>query len=539
MNPVSSYDILSAYRFLLGREPESDLNLEDASRGFTDWRHLREYLLGSPEANVTLLSALKSLPGYWTKVQTRFGRQIYLCLSDIGVAREILLNGDHEPDVGRSIIAHLPPDGVFLDIGANIGWFTLLAADQLARANQGGRVIAVEANPSVVPYLSASVVESGLSDFVSVKPYAVSREIGLGAFDSCTRGNLGGQRVQHVQAVAPERRHVVPVIRLDDLLCDLDRLDVIKIDIEGYEPLALQGGQALIERFRPMIIAEINAAALSSVSGLDPKSFVKMMQEFGYQPFDLNAVNGVAMDADQVHAAVERRGYCDFLFKPVASVKNIELDIPRCLVCDSSSARYKRIDGYDYWKCNSCGHIFIDRKRSKEFDIQFYNSSGYKAIEALWPQSERLKLFKLIISEIETALGRTPQSVLDFGAGSEDVTKKREIAKFVTFYDPHYSLDKIDNATRFDAVIATEVLEHLFDPVSILRQLRGYSDMIFATTLLSDINFTPSYLLPSGGHVSIFSLNSIANAAHEAGFTHKVVYWPGQSQHYYHSFIAK
>jgi FkbM family methyltransferase len=217
------------------------------------------------------------------------------------------------------MLAHLPPDGVLLDIGANIGWFTLLAADQLARADQGGRVIAIEANPSVIPFLCASVVESGLSSRVDIKPYAVSREAGLVAFDSGDVGNLGGQRIKRIQDAVSNRRHIAPAVRLDDLLCDLDRLDVIKIDIEGSEPLALLGGAALIERFRPVIIAEINASALSDVSGIDPKSFIEIMRNLGYQPFDLSVADGAAVDTDEVCAAVEQRGYCDFLFKPIAS----------------------------------------------------------------------------------------------------------------------------------------------------------------------------------------------------------------------------
>ncbi|MGD9659282.1 MAG: methyltransferase domain-containing protein, partial [Methylocystis sp.] len=263
------------------------------------------------------------------------------------------------------------------------------------------------------------------------------------------------------------------------------------------------------------------------------------MQDLNYQPFDLNADNDAALDVEQVQTAVEQRGYCDFLFRHAASAKSFKSERARCLVCDAVASRFRRIDEYDYWKCGSCGHIFIDREQSSEFGKDFYNSAKYKAVAARWPQEERLHLFKIMMVEIETVLGRKPQSVLDFGAGSEDIAEKRQISSAATFYDPYFFVDEIDQSMRFDAIIATEVLEHLFDPTGVLRELRGYSDMVFATTLLSDLNFTPEYLMPSGGHVSIFSTNSIALAAQAAGFDHEIVHWSDQSDFYYHRLIAK
>jgi len=317
MTSAQGSDILAAYRFLLGREPEATLDLATSAKAFPDWPAVRDYFLNSPEASVALLSEIRALPQIWSKFPTKFNRQIYLCLSDIGVAREILLSGDHEPQVGEAILDLLPDDGVFLDVGANVGWFTLMGGDKLARAGRGGRVIAVEGNPVVVPYLCTSVVESGLAGHVEIKPYAVSNATGFVGFDCSTQGNLGGQRAQSTDAIAAGQRQIVPALRLDDILADLGRLDLIKIDIEGSEPFALQGARAVLDRFKPPIIAEINAKALSSVAAMSAQGFVELMRDLGYQPFALQERQGPPLDDAGLCRIVAERGYCDFLFLPI------------------------------------------------------------------------------------------------------------------------------------------------------------------------------------------------------------------------------
>lgn len=546
MTSASGFDILGAYRYLLGREPEDTLDLSVAASGFGDWKAVREYFLNSPEASVALLSQIRALPQLWTKVTTKFSRQIYLCLADIGVAREILLTGDHEPLVGEAITQLLPEDGVFLDIGANIGWFTLLAGDKLARAGKGGRVIAVEGNPAVLPYLCSSVVESGLAGQVIIQPYAVSNKIGFVGFDSSPHGNLGGQRALSTDAIANDRRQIVPTVCLDDILADIDRIDLVKIDIEGSEPLALQGARSILEKFKPIVICEVNAEALAAVTGFSPQHFVELFYEIGYEPFSIELLNDIALEVEDVRKIVEEYKYCDFIFRPraqnasrkpvVTTEISSESVAPACLVCRTSGQAHIQVKNYAYWKCPECCHLYIDAAMEGEFGATFYNSGSYKEIEMQWPKHERIDLFVKILGEVSNFLGRPAEKILDYGAGSLDLDEKLSIFPAIEFFDPNYNAGKIRDSERFDAIICTEVLEHIFDPVSALRHMAEYTDVIFATTLLTDLNFDTRYILPAGGHVSIFSLESVKRAATAAGLQHKIVFWPGQEQHYYHRF---
>ena len=215
---VSRADIVLAYRLLLGREPEPTLDLDAATALYPDVETLRSQMLASAEAGSTLFDALGGrLSGTWVRRPTSFRRQIHLCLSDVAVSKTILLTGDWEPAVGRQILALLEPGDTYIDVGANVGWFSLLAGDRFARAGRG-HVFAVEANPTLVAHLGASIVDSGLAAFVTLKPYAISDRVGLAELSANEHGNLGGHNIAPVE---PGPRHVIPCLRLDDLFGEL------------------------------------------------------------------------------------------------------------------------------------------------------------------------------------------------------------------------------------------------------------------------------------------------------------------------------
>jgi len=310
---VSRADIVSAYRLLLGREPEPTLDLDAATALYSDVDALRAQMLASAEAGSTLFDALGGrLGGAWVRWPTSFGRQIHLCLSDVAVSKTILLTGDWEPAVGRQILALLAPGDTFLDVGANLGWFSLLAGDRFARAGSG-QVVAVEANPTLVAHLGASIVDSGLAAFVTLKPYAVSDRVGLAEMSACAHGNVGGHNIAPAE---PGPRHVVPCLRLDDLLGELPRCDLIKLDIEGAEPLAIRGAVALLERHRPKVIMELNRDALTAVAGLTVLATIELMTALGYRPFAVADGPPRPVSAAEVDERVGLHGYWDVLFLP-------------------------------------------------------------------------------------------------------------------------------------------------------------------------------------------------------------------------------
>lgn len=131
---------------------------------------------------------------------------------------------------------HLSPDGVFLDIGANAGIYTLTAARAYAKLGGKGRVLAVEANPTMQARLRYNVALNGLDDRVRLAPLALSDHDGEVEF-SISASNLGESGL----AATTGTRIRVPCRTLAGLLEEhgVQRVDGMKIDVEGMEDLIL------------------------------------------------------------------------------------------------------------------------------------------------------------------------------------------------------------------------------------------------------------------------------------------------------------
>jgi FkbM family methyltransferase len=149
----------------------------------------------------------------------------------------------------------LVPGGVFLDIGANTGIYTIKAA-QFFRVSGGGTVVAYEPLPEMLAELKHNVVLNG---FENIR----LRSFCLGA-KSCTaelwvnfaRPSSSGL-VSHDPAASRISTLVLP---LDEVfpLEKLERLDYLKIDVEGAEAQVLSGAAKTIEKYRPIIQLEIS-----------------------------------------------------------------------------------------------------------------------------------------------------------------------------------------------------------------------------------------------------------------------------------------
>lgn len=150
----------------------------------------------------------------------------------------------YEVTVARSLEALLPDDGVMLDIGSNWGYFPLLLA---SRDSFRGKIIAFEPVPSTFQDLVEVVNQAGIGEWVEVRQAAVGkvdgevrmsvpRHSGLARIDSSGKG-------------LP-----VPLVRLDSL--PFDRIDVIKVDVEGHELGVFQGAEEILRKLGPALVFE-------------------------------------------------------------------------------------------------------------------------------------------------------------------------------------------------------------------------------------------------------------------------------------------
>lgn len=144
----------------------------------------------------------------------------------------------------------LPPDGVFIDIGGNKGDFALIAARHLAG---GGRVVCIEPEPSNVGWIKRSVARNGYRN-VDVVEGALAAESGEAVLHVAARSGL------HSLATNAKYRSIgeitVRTLTLDELISEhaLERVDVLKIDVEGGEEGVLAGASKLLDSGCPLVI---------------------------------------------------------------------------------------------------------------------------------------------------------------------------------------------------------------------------------------------------------------------------------------------
>ncbi|MCW2314208.1 FkbM family methyltransferase [Rhodoferax antarcticus] len=273
-----------AYLLLLGREPESDkaiqshLELGSISR-------VRSAIMSSNEFQSKLMqSNFKESKWVITEVLEKF--EMWIDLHDRYVSYGCLRN-DWEPEESEFFVSRLRAGDVVLDIGANIGWFTLLAAKHIGPA---GKVHSFEPRPETVRMLKRTIAHNNLRSVVQVHEFALSdkaEELLLtwgnntdnpgNSFLSGIHGSIhGSQSFRSDYVTTP-----VMACRLDDLLADIAP-DIIKIDVEGAEPMALAGARNALVRKRPTILSELFPLQLKIVSGRTAPEYISQLEEFGY-----------------------------------------------------------------------------------------------------------------------------------------------------------------------------------------------------------------------------------------------------------------
>jgi len=177
-----------------------------------------------------------------------------------------------------------------LDVGGNIGTYSIPLAVCLKKRGVAGKVLSIEAMPDIAHHLEASVFHNDLQNMVEVYNYAVSdgSEAAETVKMSLDAKNKGGSNV--IEKNAPRHEHSdgivdVKVTTLDSILLQRSpapRIFVMKMDIEGFEGLALKGAKHFMSATPPCLLQiEISASWLSKV-GTPVDMLVTMLQQWGY-----------------------------------------------------------------------------------------------------------------------------------------------------------------------------------------------------------------------------------------------------------------
>ena len=179
------------------------------------------------------------------------GRRIYLDMRDASLAPGIALGDEYEPDVAAVLGALARPGDTFFDVGANVGYHSLLLRDAVTKG--GGQMHLFEPNPTMHRLLQRTFHANAFWQGVSIRRVALSDREGVGQF-TVYEDMWGGARLQdphelassnHAWAMsaAVREQFEVPTTTVDQYCQDnaIARINLMKIDVEGHEDAVFAG----------------------------------------------------------------------------------------------------------------------------------------------------------------------------------------------------------------------------------------------------------------------------------------------------------
>jgi FkbM family methyltransferase len=224
--------------------------------------------------------------------QTLLGHLLYLDARDTSLLPSLVVRGYWEPSVTRALLRLVRPGQRIVEVGANVGYHSVLLASGAAPT---GSVTAFEANPRMVELLRRTLATNGLAGAVRVVPLAVADRPGRATLHRLAR-QQGSSSIYPFTArdLAAWDDQASPLevetTSLDAFFgADDPAPDLIKIDAEGAEPAILAGMRGLLARApRLQLVLEFLPSALAR-AGHDARGFLTSLTELGFR---LHTIDG-------------------------------------------------------------------------------------------------------------------------------------------------------------------------------------------------------------------------------------------------------
>lgn len=229
-------------------------------------------------------------------------RVVHHVLRDTGIWEK------EEADALRGLLA---PGMTFVDIGAHVGYMSLVAAGAVGPT---GRGIAMEPAPGNFELLQANLLRNRAPHVVAV-PAAAWKQTGPVTF-SLDEFNTGDHRAY---ARPDAETFQVPGYALDDLIPGGMAIDVVKVDAQGTDHLALQGMAATLRRCRPVMLVEYWPSGIAEL-GDEPLAVLDIYRDLGYG-ISVLGVDGIGPAAPNdriLEAAIASPGsFCNLVLRPL------------------------------------------------------------------------------------------------------------------------------------------------------------------------------------------------------------------------------
>jgi FkbM family methyltransferase len=168
--------------------------------------------------------------------------------------------------------------GMFVDVGSSLGLYVVCMADLVRAA--GGRIVSIEPIPHNLARQRENIALNGIGDLVDCVPLCLGAERGV---VHLVADEVGGDNNAFIAAAGGIACDVLP---LDELAAERKwpRIGAMKIDVEGYDPLVVEGARERIEHDRPILLIEFNRERMA-INGLSVEPAWTFLHGLGYRAF--------------------------------------------------------------------------------------------------------------------------------------------------------------------------------------------------------------------------------------------------------------
>lgn len=220
----------------------------------------------------------------------------FQCVAGDGMARKIYKRGSLDPEYMQHILKiQFKDDDIILDIGANMGWFSVVIGSKVPL-----KIKIFSFEPELVNFelLKKNVANNSVQCVEPINK-AVAEKSGVSTLFLYHPKNTGRHSLLDIN---PETGKSIQIetIQLDEFLADrkiaFERVKFVKIDIEGYEFFALKGGMKLLEHL-PYMFLEFSPASIKK-GGQSPADFIRWLQQFKFKFYNLDGGKATAFDLE-------------------------------------------------------------------------------------------------------------------------------------------------------------------------------------------------------------------------------------------------
>lgn len=201
------------------------------------------------------------------------GYKLNVVPNDVGISSELLVFKVHEPLTTKLISKLLKKGMVCLDIGSNIGYYAIL---EHTKVGNEGKVIAIEPSPANYETLKENIK---LQNSTNIENYnfAAGNKNGITKFVIDKRSNGCMTVPEGEEPIIPGEIIEVAIKKIDDFVEEikLEKLDFVRMDVEGYENYVFEGMHKTLEKFKPMIQIEIHSSLMGKETTIKLLEFLK------------------------------------------------------------------------------------------------------------------------------------------------------------------------------------------------------------------------------------------------------------------------